>query len=199
LPKVQSFADITSDPDLQQALATEYGSVDNIDLWVGALAENHLPGSSIGPLLTAIFQDQFTRLRDGDRFYFENDPSFSPFDVFLLKQTTLADVIRRNSGVKDIQSDVFLFGGSDSSTSTGLVATELVASALAPAGSLPANTGTFQVQLTWVALYIPNTASTSSQATAVTDSMGVLSSSMTPAETLDDLVLSTDGIPGPLD
>jgi hypothetical protein len=109
LPRVQSFADITSDPDLQNALAAEYGSVDNIDLWVGALAEDHLPGSSLGALETAIFRDQFTRLRDGDRLYFENDPSFSRFDVAFLKQTTLAEIIRRNTGVTRLQADVFLF------------------------------------------------------------------------------------------
>jgi hypothetical protein len=113
LPRVQSFADITSDPALQSALAGEYGSVDNIDLWVGALAEDHLPGASIGPLLTSIFQDQFTRLRDGDWFYFEHDPSFTPFDVFLLKQTTLADVIRRNGGVTNLQRDVFFVQSTD--------------------------------------------------------------------------------------
>jgi hypothetical protein len=111
LPRVQSFADITSDPDLQHALATEYGSVDNIDLWVGALAEDHLPGSSLGTLETAIFQDQFTSLRDGDRFYFENDPSFSHFDIALLKQTTLAQIIRRDTGLTHLQRDVFLYQG----------------------------------------------------------------------------------------
>ncbi len=127
LPRVHSFADITSNPDLQQALQTEYGSVDNIDLWVGALAEDHLPGSSLGALETAIFRDQFTRLRDGDRFYFENDPSFSGFDIAILKQTTLADIIRRNSGITHLQRDVFMFQGHDTGDSgSGQGADQLV-------------------------------------------------------------------------
>lgn len=114
LPRVDSFADITSKPELQQALQTEYGSVDNIDLWVGALAEDHLPGASIGPLLTTIFRDQFSRLRDGDRFFFEFDPSFSAREVRQLKRTTLADIIRRDTGITHIQSNVFiLHGGED--------------------------------------------------------------------------------------
>ena len=36
LPKVTSFAQITSDPQLQAQLKQLYGSVNNIDLWVGA-------------------------------------------------------------------------------------------------------------------------------------------------------------------
>ncbi|HRX82679.1 MAG TPA: peroxidase family protein, partial [Pirellulaceae bacterium] len=35
LPRVEGFDEITSDPEVQQTLADLYGSVDNIDLWVG--------------------------------------------------------------------------------------------------------------------------------------------------------------------
>src|SRR5207248_1833447 len=38
LPAVTSFAQITSDVSLQQRLQQLYGNVNNIDLWVGALA-----------------------------------------------------------------------------------------------------------------------------------------------------------------
>src|SRR5205085_257967 len=69
LPKVTSFSQISSDPNVQQTLKTLYGSVDNIDLWVGVLAEDHAPGSSVGQLGKTIIADQFQRLRDGDRFW----------------------------------------------------------------------------------------------------------------------------------
>ena len=202
LPAVQSFADITSDPALQEALATEYGNVNNIDLWVGALAEDHLPGSSIGPLLTAVFQDQFTRLRDGDRFYFEFDPSFSPFDVALLKQTTLADVIRRNSGITNIQADVFFYDGGGSGASAGQGVTGLVVASVPPvgssAGSLPADAGTFQVQLSAVAPHLVAD-STSSPATAVAESGGAPTPGTTSAaENPDDVFGSSDGMLGGL-
>jgi hypothetical protein len=147
LPAVQSFADITSDPDLQKALAGEYGTVDNIDLWVGCLAEDHLPGASIGPLLTTIFQDQFTRLRDGDRFYFEFDPSFTRREVNFLKTTTLADVIRNNTGITHLQRDVFLFNGTgpdNPNGDDGAVATALAtATALGVSGG--SNPSTFNL------------------------------------------------------
>jgi hypothetical protein len=113
LPRVTSFAEITSNETVQTELASLYGSVDNIDLWVGGLAEDHLRGSSVGPLFTAIMVDQFTRVRDGDRFFFENDPSFSSEEKRELERTTLADVIRRNSGISNIQDNVFFVQGED--------------------------------------------------------------------------------------
>ena len=69
IPPLDSFADLTSDPLLQAQLASVYGNVDNVDMWVGIISEDHLPGSSMGELGTAILRSQFLRLRDGDRFF----------------------------------------------------------------------------------------------------------------------------------
>jgi peroxidase len=110
LPRVTSFADITSDPAVQQNLQDLYGSVDNVDLWVGALAEDHAAGSSTGPLVKAILSDQFERLRDGDRYWFEN--IFSGRQLSQLENTTLADVIRRNTTTTNLQSNVFFMRAS---------------------------------------------------------------------------------------
>ncbi len=105
LPRVTSFAEISSDPEVQHTLETLYGNVDNIDLWVGTLAEDHLPGSSVGELTQTIIADQFTRLRDGDRPWFEN--IFSGRQLQQLENTTLADVISRNTDVTNLQQNVF--------------------------------------------------------------------------------------------
>ena len=106
LPAVTSFSEITSDPDLQDDLASLYGNVDNIDLWVGALAEDHMPNSSVGELLVAGIAEQFTRLREGDRFGDRNDPNFSFDDLAALEATKLSDIIMRNTGISVMQSDV---------------------------------------------------------------------------------------------
>src|SRR5207248_960654 len=66
LPKVTSFAQITSDTTLQAKLQTLYGSVNNIDAWVGMLAEDHVRGADVGPTIRAVIADQFQRVRDGD-------------------------------------------------------------------------------------------------------------------------------------
>src|SRR5262249_45609948 len=69
LPKVTNFAQITSNVKLGDKLKDEFGTVNNIDSFIGALAEDHAPGADVGPLIKAVLVDQFTRLRDGDRFY----------------------------------------------------------------------------------------------------------------------------------
>jgi peroxidase len=107
LPRVTSFAEITSDPAMQASLASTYGNVDNIDLWIGGLAEDHLPNSSLGETFTAILIDQFSRLRAGDRFWYEH--TFSGAELEEIKNITLADVIRLNTDLTKLQENVFFY------------------------------------------------------------------------------------------
>jgi len=107
LPRVKTFAEITDDPAVRDALAGAYGGVDDLDLWVAGLAERHLPGSSLGETFTRIIVDQFTRLKSGDRYWYQNVlPRHLAREV---GRTTLADVIRRNTGLRNLQADMFVF------------------------------------------------------------------------------------------
>ena len=117
LSPVAGFADITSDIDLQNALMSVYGDVDSIDLWVGMLAEDHAPGASLGLLNMMIVSDQFIRLRDGDRFWYENDGVLSLWDspagdggdaLIWLHGRTLGDVIRDNTDIGYMRDSVFV-------------------------------------------------------------------------------------------
>src|SRR5439155_4333571 len=58
LPPVTSFAQITSNVQVQKQLQAAYGTVDNIDPFEGGLAEDHVAGSDMGPLFTRILVDQ---------------------------------------------------------------------------------------------------------------------------------------------
>ena len=98
-----SFNDVCADPLVQSRLARVYSDVDDIDLWVGGLCEDHMPGAMLGELLYTILSDQFTRLRDGDRFYYAN--YFNDSMVQELEQTTLAQIIRRNTSIGNEISD----------------------------------------------------------------------------------------------
>ena len=71
LPRVTSFTGISSDAAVQSALQSVYASVDDVDAWVGGLAEDHIPGASVGALFSRVMVDQFRRLRDGDRYWYE--------------------------------------------------------------------------------------------------------------------------------
>ncbi|MDB5350210.1 MAG: peroxidase [Planctomycetota bacterium] len=107
LPRVTSFAQITSNTDVQAKLQSLYGSVDKIDAWVGALAEDHVAGGSTGPLIRAVLSDQFARLRDGDRFWYQR--AFSDSTVRELDRTSLSDIIRRNTTLSNVQDNTFYF------------------------------------------------------------------------------------------
>lgn len=127
LPAVTSFADISSDPTTQAVLASLYTDVNDIDAWVGALAEDHLPGTSLGPLVAMGLIDQFTRLRDGDRFWYRNDPAFSPDDIAWLDSVRLSDIIRWNTNITNIQDNVFFLPVPEPSTAvSGILALVLV-------------------------------------------------------------------------
>ena len=116
LKAVASFADITTNVTIQNELKATYGTVDQIDPFEGMLAEDHLPGSDAGPTETAIVIDQFRRLRDGDRFFYLNEP-FTTEQVGLFQQgNTLAKIIQNNTGISNLQSNVFFFKESISGT-----------------------------------------------------------------------------------
>ncbi len=107
-----AFADLTQDPEMQQRLQSTYGTVEHVDVWVGGLAEDHLPNAMVGELFHTILVDQFERLRDGDRFFYRN--TFQHFQIKILERTTLAHIIRRNTAIEEgIQNNVFLLPKKD--------------------------------------------------------------------------------------
>ncbi|MEL7311144.1 MAG: peroxidase family protein [Pseudomonadota bacterium] len=102
-----SFSEITDDPHLSAALSDVYDSVDDVDLWVGGLAETPVGQSALGPLFHYIVVDQFERLRDGDRFWYER--TFFGETLAMIESTTLADIIRRNTDIgAEISDNVFV-------------------------------------------------------------------------------------------
>lgn len=72
LPRVSSFGEICADPVTASRLQQAYGDVDAIDLWIGGLAEAPLTNAVVGETFHTILLDQFSRLRDGDQYYWEN-------------------------------------------------------------------------------------------------------------------------------
>lgn len=104
LPPAESFSDITKEPEAIAKLQEAYGSIDKVDPWVGMLCEDHLPGSSVGPTIKTVLADQFERLRDGDRFWYQNDPDLAHMREEI-EQTGLTDIIRRNTDIKDEMDD----------------------------------------------------------------------------------------------
>ena len=103
----RNFRDINRDRDISEALMAVYDDINEIDAWVGMLAEEKSRGSQFGPTLTAIITDQFKKLRDGDRYFFTHDRHLDRRDVDRINRIRLSDIIISNTGLKNIQNDVF--------------------------------------------------------------------------------------------
>ncbi len=101
-----TFAEVTSNLDFQSRLAGAYSSPDDMDLWVGCLAEDHVNGGMVGETMFAIFKDQFERTRDGDRFWYET--YLDAATLALVQQQTLGAMIKRNTSIAgEMQDEVF--------------------------------------------------------------------------------------------
>nr|XP_008200778.1 PREDICTED: dual oxidase 1 [Tribolium castaneum] len=92
--KKQTFGDFGHLPmKIKEEFEKLYSSDEDVDLWIGGILEtkDHKPGE----LFRTIIKDQFRRIRDGDRFWFENKENglFSNDEVERIKQITLYDVI----------------------------------------------------------------------------------------------------------
>jgi hypothetical protein len=107
----RSFLEICpSDTALAAALDEAYaGDIDNVDTFIAGLAEDHVPGSEVGELFAVIIADQFRRLRDGDRYWFENPDAPAALrdaDVRSVRSVKFIDVL-------DLVTDAFRPAHSD--------------------------------------------------------------------------------------
>jgi peroxidase len=115
----RQISDLTNDPVLQSELQSLYSTpsptsttipktaIDNIDLFIGGLAEKHAAGALVGQTFQTIIKDQFDALRAGDRFFWLNE-GFDQATASMIANTTLATLIKRNAATPNLQTNVFL-------------------------------------------------------------------------------------------
>ncbi|XP_043846227.1 dual oxidase 2 [Dromiciops gliroides] len=99
------------EPNVLEAIATLYKySLSHLELLPGGLLESH---GTPGPLFSNIVFDQFVRLRDGDRYWFENKRNglFKDEEIAEIRNTTLHDVLVAvlNISSDDLQPNVFFW------------------------------------------------------------------------------------------
>jgi hypothetical protein len=93
---------------LAARLRAIYGDVNRVDAFVGMVSEAHVRGTEFGPLQLAVWKRQFEALRDGDRFFYLNDPALNDIQrqYGISYRRTLAQVIDSNTQF-DAQGNVF--------------------------------------------------------------------------------------------
>ncbi len=96
---------------LAARLKAIYGSVGNLDALVGMMSEPHLAGSELGEVQEAMWRRQFEALRDGDRFFYANDPVLAELEsrYGVSYKHSLRELITLDGGVaaKKLPPNVF--------------------------------------------------------------------------------------------
>jgi len=111
LPPFKNWYDVTPDPKVFPFLQQVYNSIDDCDVYICGLAEYH-DYQNVGSTFKAVILDQYLRLRDGDRFWYENG-QWSPTEFAQIQATTLADVIVRNTDIPATDLQCFVFAQPD--------------------------------------------------------------------------------------
>ncbi|XP_076371105.1 peroxidase-like [Tachypleus tridentatus] len=88
LGRVRSFEEL--EPLMNNGTALKFAQLykhpDDIDLWSGGISERRLQGSLIGPTFACIIARQFTNVKKGDRFWYENSDFPSAFTLEQLQE-----------------------------------------------------------------------------------------------------------------
>ncbi|XP_072529795.1 dual oxidase 1 [Salminus brasiliensis] len=100
-----------TNPQLFRDLSELYGNdISKLELFVGALLESD---GRTGPVVTSIFLDQFERIRNADRFWFENKQNglFTEEEIQAIRNTTYHDILLAVTSAQsaDIQKNVFFW------------------------------------------------------------------------------------------
>ncbi|XP_014702523.2 dual oxidase 1 isoform X1 [Equus asinus] len=120
LPPITRWQDINpalsrSNGTVLEAIAALYNQdLSRLELLPGGLLESH---GDPGPLFSAIVLDQFVRLRDGDRYWFENTRNglFSEEEIVEIRNTSLRDILVAvtNMNPSALQPNVFFWHAGD--------------------------------------------------------------------------------------
>ncbi|KAF3854959.1 hypothetical protein F7725_023014 [Dissostichus mawsoni] len=116
LPPVKTFEDINpelnrSNPQLLRDIAELYNrDISKLELFPGGLLE---AVGAPGPVFSSIILDQFERIRNGDRFWFENKQNglFTDEEIQKIRNVNFHDVLIAVTSAEatDIQNNVFFW------------------------------------------------------------------------------------------
>ncbi|XP_069505824.1 lactoperoxidase-like [Ambystoma mexicanum] len=84
-----------------------YKTTENIDMWIGGTAEPFVKNGRVGPLFACLIGSQFRKIRDGDRYWWQNPGVFTPKQLSALSIISLSRIICDNSGLNEVPRNVF--------------------------------------------------------------------------------------------
>lgn len=101
LSQIRTWEDLQEvvGPKSSERIRSVYSDIGDIDLFVGGISERPVVGGLVGPTFACIIAQQFSNLRRGDRFWYENsgfESSFTSAQLFSIRQVSLSQVIYFN-------------------------------------------------------------------------------------------------------
>ncbi|XP_023246916.1 peroxidasin homolog [Copidosoma floridanum] len=111
--KFENFTSLTSimEPKDVELLENIYSRVEYIDLLLGGILEIPNEGAAVGPTFGCLLREQFIKLRNSDRFWYENDipPSSLKLEqITEIRKVSLAGILCINSQIAKIQPKSFI-------------------------------------------------------------------------------------------
>ncbi|KAM4527392.1 eosinophil peroxidase-like isoform 1-T2 [Odontesthes bonariensis] len=98
---------VLNNNDLARRLLALYRTPDNIDVWLGGVAEPFVQGGRVGPLFACLIATQFQRIRQGDRLWYQNPGVFTSGQRAALSSVRLSTIICDNTGITSVPIDAF--------------------------------------------------------------------------------------------
>lgn len=140
LPVISNWSQINPNlfarrPEIFEQLADLYKhDLNNVDAYVGGMLESEFERGRPGELFRAIIKEQFQRIRDSDRFWYENSENgiFTPEEIQEIKKIRMWDILVNSTSipVEAIQRQVFLFRDSDPCPQPGQLNSSVLESCL---------------------------------------------------------------------
>ena len=95
-------------------LQSVYSNVADIDPWTGAFSESSVEGGIVGATIACVLGEQFSKLKDGDRFFFTHQDNGSQNEKGLpanlksmFRKRRMSDIICDNAGVTEVAGNSF--------------------------------------------------------------------------------------------
>ncbi|KAK1154167.1 myeloperoxidase-like [Acipenser oxyrinchus oxyrinchus] len=106
---VDELAAVLNNRNLAVKLLGLYGSPDNIDIWMGGISEPFASNARVGPLFACLIATQFQKIRNGDRFWWENSGTFTESQRNSLRTVSLSRIICDNTKIQEVPENAFQY------------------------------------------------------------------------------------------
>ncbi|XP_062338520.1 eosinophil peroxidase-like [Osmerus eperlanus] len=104
---LQELAQVLNNTELAYSLLQLYGTPANIDVWLGGVAEPFVRNGRVGPLFACLIANQFKRIRQGDRLWYQNPGVFNSRQRASLTSVSLSRIICDNTDINMVPRDPF--------------------------------------------------------------------------------------------